>query len=1528
MAFVLLASGAWVLWGELDSSPETPPVEKLTREATRGAEEDPNARLDYELRRLRDPKTGRIPEDVRKKELEFAERMPERISKSSSDSWQPRGPANVGGRSRALAIDLSDGSHQTLLAGGVSGGMWRTTDGGTSWTRTFAPDQRPNVTALDQDPRSGRRDVWYAGTGEYRGNSASGGDAFYRGDGIYRSVDGGQSWTLLSSTTSDETSFDNPFDYTWAVEVDPTAPTDGSVGTDSEVYAATYGRIYRTTDGGDSWSVVLESSTGGSFSRYTDVEVTSNGVIYAALSSDGDRSGLFVSTTGASGSWTEITPSGWPSSFDRTVLAVNPSNEDQVWAVAKTSGSGPNGHQLWRYNRGNGTWTEYTDYLPNRGGTSGTFNSQFNYDLIVAVHPDNGDVVFVGGRNLWRLDVSASASDANTWIGGYNSGNNSFGFYNPSGSDPHHPDQHALAFEPGNGDVMWVGSDGGIHRTDDNRAGGTGSSGDGSVLWTDLNNGYFTTQFYTVCQFRQPDNQTEQRRIAGGMQDNGTWNTASTNASDPWTRLFGADGGYCSLVNNARDNGTSRYVSIQGGDVYQLNYDASGNFEGYTQASPTSASGQLFINPFAVDPSDADVMYYPAGGNLWRNSDLESSPSSGWTEMTSAEVSGETITALGVSAANNPNVLYYGTSQGTVRRLDNANTISSTTPPTDVTGGGFPRSGYVSSIAVHPSNSNRVMVVFSNYNVTSLFYSTDGGASWTAVEGNLGADEGFSPSARSAAILPRSGTNTYYVGTSVGVYSTGSLDGSNTTWMQEGASEIGDVVVDQVQARASAARVIAGTHANGTYALSSLNASPTASDDSDETEEGTSTETDVLANDSDPDGSLDASTVAVQSAPSDGTASANSDGTITYAPDDGFTGTDSYTYTVEDEDGAESNEATVTIEVVKNDPPTARFTFDPSVPNPEETVTFDAGGSDDPDGSIQSYEWDFDDDGQTDATGETASTSFSSAGDKPVTLTVEDDGEATDSATETVPVDGAPQVATNAGLTLTAGQSADITTSELEVVDQNDGPSDLTYTITSDVGEGEIVNTSTSAQLDQGDTFTQADIDNGDLSYDHTASNANDDSFDFEAADPDGQTAGGTFDITVNPAQVSISGQLSYPAENSGPTFEADGTALGGETVVLFDGSGAQLQTTTTGSSGGFTFGGLAPNATYEVEADISSAREGVSIADAQRIVDHRVSSPAFANPQFQEEIADVNDQNGVTSLDALLVARFVAFGDPLSDVPKWHTPRETVNVQTADATGVQVLAASYADANLDGPASGGPSPASLAASGKAGGSAQAKAVEGGEPFEVPVRLDRKASVGAFEMKLGFDAEKASFEGASAPSGTLMARPKEDGTLKLAWLDKTGETPMELSGGDRLVTLTFKAAEEAKPGSELGLELEGGELVSAAGETLGDVGVRLPVPSVGAERPEEFAVKGTYPNPTTGPAALEMALPREAQVTVTVYNALGQQVQRVRKRLGAGSGQTVQLRSRDLPSGQYFYRVETDLGGKTVRETGQMTITK
>jgi len=270
-----------------------------------GSEEDPGARARFEWRRLRDPQTDQIPRNIRAHELEFAKLQPTRESfapiKNGRDqvllksrAWTLRGPMNVGGRTRALAADVTN--ENILLAAGVSGGIWKSTNGGNSWTKTTQPDQLHLITSIAQDTRSGKTSTWYASTGEFNPGGHFG--TPFRGDVFFKSTDGGNTWTNLPSTQVRETpqSFDSGFDYTYKIITDPT--TSGS----DVVYAATFGGIYRSTNGATSWARVL-----GVFSndapQYTDITIASNGVLYATLSEASNSGnpapkGLYRSTNG------------------------------------------------------------------------------------------------------------------------------------------------------------------------------------------------------------------------------------------------------------------------------------------------------------------------------------------------------------------------------------------------------------------------------------------------------------------------------------------------------------------------------------------------------------------------------------------------------------------------------------------------------------------------------------------------------------------------------------------------------------------------------------------------------------------------------------------------------------------------------------------------------------------------------------------------------------------------------------------------------------------------------------------------------------------------------------------------------------------------------------------------------------------------------------------------------------------------------------------------------------------------------
>jgi hypothetical protein len=796
--------------------------------------ENPRARADFELMRLRDPATGKIPPGIREKELAFARDIPTRSALMKSDwpsgqrevAWTPRGPWNVGGRTRALAIDIANPN--IILAGGVSGGMWKSTDRGSTWRKVTTFAQLHSVTCIAQDTRSGHENVWYYGTGELTGNSANGGgSAIYRGDGIFKSTDNGETWTQLASTVVGSPQvFSSMFQYVWNIVVAPSSASD-------EVYAATIGGVNRSTDAGATWTNVLGGQA-NSNSRYTDIAITSTGILYATLSDarlDGSSGavsqGVWRSTDGMH--WVDIRPSSppWPAVYLRMVIGIAPSNERVVYFMGETPGSG---HQtgsgadveydsFWKYSydsgdgRGaGGSWEDRSASLPGFGPPVGDFLSQGSYNLVVRVAPLNDSLVFIGATNIYRSTNGFRTTGPTTWIGGYATTNDVSQY--PS----HHVDQHALVIPPGNPTLLYSGNDGGVFVTRDYMAPG--------VSWVSLNSGYFTTQFYTIAV----DHATSGNNVVlGGMQDNGTWFLNSSSTTAPWISLLSGDGSYCAVA----DNRTSYYLSVQEGQTYRVILAPDGTLQNYARVDPTNGADYIFINPFALDPSNNIIMYMAAGSALWRNSNLLAIPlrtvstsadnptSVNWTRMSGSSVSTGVISAMGVSKSFPPSRLYLGTSAGAVVRLDNASTAAASAAPLDVSQNrGFPSGGYVSCIAVDPRNGERALLVFSNYGVPSIFYTENGGASWAGVSGNLEQNPdgtGNGPSVRWASIQTYGGGATFFVGTSTGLYSAQSLQGSSTVWVQEGAQTIGNVVVDMMDARAADGLLVVATHGQGVF---------------------------------------------------------------------------------------------------------------------------------------------------------------------------------------------------------------------------------------------------------------------------------------------------------------------------------------------------------------------------------------------------------------------------------------------------------------------------------------------------------------------------------------------------------------------------------------------------------------------------------------------------------------------------------------------------------------------------------------
>lgn len=823
-----------MIWGQGgEEHPFLPPppvdnqkIEQFYLQSSRsavGMEDDPEARMNYMSRMLVDPGTGNIPRGIKKREHLFAQKIPhvnngvrrkEDARALAAGTWISVGPDNIGGRTRALAIDVLD--EDIILAGGVSGGMWRSADGGVSWEKTTNPMSLHSVTALTQDIRPGKENTWYYGTGEIVGNSAGRNGAPYRGDGIFKSVDGGKSWSQVLTTVTDSPNFFNSqFQYIFKILVDRY-----NLVTD-ELYVAAVGAVFRTYNGGLSWKTVLGRDfrsfpfynlNESNLSRYTNINLAANGIYYAVMSSTGFKQnspdgGVYASTDGVD--WQNITPKGWPSFFSRTVIETSSSNPAVVYFL--TDAEIP---RLYRFDfkgviKGQirGDWVNLTDNLPAFGGEVGNLNTQGSYDMVLETHPSDEKVVFLGGTNLYRSEDGFSTNKNIQWIGGYDTANDISKYPN------HFVDQHALVFYPTEPDRMLSSNDGGLYITLNNQA--------EKVSWRTLNNGYRTGQFYTLSV----DEYGGAKHVMGGLMDNGVYVAIDPVRHAAWSHLADGDGAFGSITRN----GSYFYTSTQKGRVLRFTLDNQLEYTTFTRVDPLGGGatepGYLFINPFILAPENQNVMYLAAGDKIWRNMNLSQIPSYSnakarinWESMEDTHIDRGQISALVASTVPAGRV-YYGTTTGHLYRIDDAREPGYTVVP--LSSPFFPINAYISCLAVDKRNSDVVLVAFSNYNILSLFISIDGGMQFVSVGGNLEENRdgsGDGPSVRWVEIIPRKGgAQKYFAGTSTGLFSTDQLKGSTTLWEREGSEEIGNVVVTMMKARPSDGALYVATHGNGVY---------------------------------------------------------------------------------------------------------------------------------------------------------------------------------------------------------------------------------------------------------------------------------------------------------------------------------------------------------------------------------------------------------------------------------------------------------------------------------------------------------------------------------------------------------------------------------------------------------------------------------------------------------------------------------------------------------------------------------------
>ena len=398
------------------------------------------------------------------------------------------------------------------------------------------------------------------------------------------------------------------------------------------------------------------------------------------------------------------------------------------------------------------------------------------------------------------------------------------------------------------------------------------------------------------------------------------------------------------------------------------------------------------------------------------------------------------------------------------------------------------------------------------------------------------------------------------------------------------------------------------------------------------------------------------------------------------------------------------------------------------------------------------------------------------------------------------------------------------------------------------------------------------------------------------------------------PNQVTIAGQVTY-AGNAG---------IGGVDVTAT--SGDTSATTTTDADGNYSFPGLTPGS-YEVTTSVSGEPQGINATDALLAVQFFAGSASLSD--FQQELADVNDSGDVNATDALLIAQFASGNVSSFEAGTFASTSDSTDAST-DASDVDLEVAAYGDVNLSGGVGSSSSQPALSVTKAEGVSvstsaktAGASAAPGEDAISVPVSLDRSAELGAYTLSIEYPAETVSFEGVS--SEDVLARDA-DGTVHLAWFDRSGEQPLSLNAGDAFVTLRFTPAEGAEDGS-LKIENVKGELAGADATTLSGVG--LQVPEVGLGGPESFAFDGNYPNPVGQRTTISFDLPEQANVSLEVYDVLGRKVMTIPKQsMSAGADRSLSVDASGLSSGTYLYRLQVEMGDQTIRETDQMNVVR
>ena len=614
-------------------------------------------------------------------------------------SYRFIGPAGMGGR--ITDVESVPGNPNTAYVATGGGGLWKTTNGGVTWTPIFERQNTFSLGDIALDPRN--PEVIWAGTGETNPrNSVS------FGDGIYRSTDGGKNWQHMGLENTERIT---------RVLVNPLNPDIVYAGALGHAFGPHADRgVFMTTDGGKTWTKTLYIDESHGISDL-EIDPRNPNILYAAMwkferkpwtfTSGSDKGGIFRSTDGGR-TWKKLTD-GLPKLMGRAGVKVAPANSNRVYVIAES-----NEGTLFTSSDGGDKFTKTTD------NPDIVWRGFYFTDL--RVHPTNENHLYFLSFTLYSsIDGGKTIKDISPNI---------------------HPDMHALWIDPSNPANLWLGSDGGV-----------ALSRDSGASW-DYRNNMPLGQYYQI----HADNRLPFYHLTGGQQDNSTWSGPSRTtdtkgiSNADWTLITGGDGFYALSDPNNPDIFLSE---SQGGRISRTNVktreqqqvspspraslltDAKYRFNWNTPivASPHGKSTYYFAGNVIFQSPDFGKTWEPISPDLTTNDKSKYAPAGGpvWFEATTAENNGAVITVA--ESPVKAGVIWAGTDDGHVQLTANGGrTWTKVTP-------NVPPASVITHVEPSRVNAETAYVAVERHMFDDfrpyVFKTTDSGKTFTNISGNL-----------------------------------------------------------------------------------------------------------------------------------------------------------------------------------------------------------------------------------------------------------------------------------------------------------------------------------------------------------------------------------------------------------------------------------------------------------------------------------------------------------------------------------------------------------------------------------------------------------------------------------------------------------------------------------------------------------------------------------------------------------------------------------------------------------------------